>query len=490
MPGNLLNADMNFPNLTGDESTEEKFRLVTNYLYMLLEQLRYSFGNIGMENFNEDELDSLVNLITEPIYVQLKDDEGNIASLAATAEQLISRMSDAEGSISSLQQTSTSIMSQVTDLEGNVSALQQTSQSLTTRITDAEGNISSLSQTVNGFTLSVTNGTESSTIRLMSGSTQISSQVIQMSGMVTFTDLSGSGTTVINGDNITTGTISANRINMTGAITWSDLSDGMQGEIDGAYTAAQEAQDTADSALDAANEANDTVSGWTYKGTTYIDGAMLMTGTVMASSLQGGEVILLDDREREAGSLTLDGSSSYDGRKVVLSSGAIEINAAYGDVYVEGGDGAYVQLSDEVILGGGDTRPNNSRYSCGTSAWPWSAVYADTATIETSDERHKHDIEPLPDKYVDMLDALEPKRFKLDDGNSGRYHTGFIAQDVKAAMDGAGIDSMEFGGWCRDADVEGNEVQMLRVGEFVSILWAKIRKLEQRIIQLEGTENG
>lgn len=38
---------------------------------------------------------------------------------------------------------------------------------------------------------------------------QLSSQSISFSGMVSFTDLSTSGWTTINGDNITTGTIEA-----------------------------------------------------------------------------------------------------------------------------------------------------------------------------------------------------------------------------------------------------------------------------------------
>ena len=208
MPSSLLSADIQFPQLTGEQSTDQKFKVLTDYLYMLLEQLRYSMGNLGRENFNDAAFDEIAGLITEPVYVQLHDAEGNIASLTATAEQLISRMSDAEGNISVLQQTSTSIMSQVTDLEGNVSTLQQTSQALSTRITDAEGNISSLTQTVNGFTLEVTNGATSSVIRLLSGSAQISSQVIQMDGLVTFTGLED-GTTVINGACIETGSVIA-----------------------------------------------------------------------------------------------------------------------------------------------------------------------------------------------------------------------------------------------------------------------------------------
>lgn len=128
MPSNLLNVDTGFPDLRGNQSTDEKFRMVSDYLYMLLEQLRYSMANLGRENFNDTAFQEIAGLITEPVYIQLKDVEGNLSSLTVTAEQLISRMADAEGNISVLQQTSTSLTSQISDLEGNVSSLQQTSQ--------------------------------------------------------------------------------------------------------------------------------------------------------------------------------------------------------------------------------------------------------------------------------------------------------------------------------------------------------------------------
>ena len=188
MPSNLLTTDTTFPTLTQEQSTDEKFEKITSYLYMLLEQLRYSMGNLDKENFNDAGLEEIANIITEPVYVQLKDDEANIAALTVTAAGLGARLSDAEGNITQLTATTTS---------------------LTSRISDAEGNISSLTQTVNGMTLSVTNGSSSSTIRLLANGVQLSSQSISFSGMVSFTDLSTSGWTTINGDNITTGTIEA-----------------------------------------------------------------------------------------------------------------------------------------------------------------------------------------------------------------------------------------------------------------------------------------
>ena len=209
MPSNLLNADTSFPQFTEGQSDKEKIEKITSYLFMLLEQLRYSLSNLDKENFNDAGFDEIVDIITEPVYIQLADDEQRITALQVTAQGLSTRISDAEGNITALTATSTSLTSRITSAEGSISTLQQTATSLTSRISDAEGNISTLSQTVNGMTLSVSNGSSSSTIRLMANGVQLSSQSIYFSGMVTFTDLSTSGWTTINGDNITTGTIEA-----------------------------------------------------------------------------------------------------------------------------------------------------------------------------------------------------------------------------------------------------------------------------------------
>lgn len=60
---------------------------------------------------------------------------------------------------------------------------------------------------IDGITLSATTNGNSSTIILRHDGAQISSANITFTGFVTFSDLSGSGTSTINGDNITTGTI-------------------------------------------------------------------------------------------------------------------------------------------------------------------------------------------------------------------------------------------------------------------------------------------
>ena len=240
MPSNLLNADTSFPQFTEGQSDKEKIEKITSYLFMLLEQLRYSLSNLDKENFNDAGFDEIVDIITEPVYIQLADDEQRITALQVTAQGLSARISDAEGNITALTATSTSLTSRISSAEGSISTLQQTATSLTSRISDAEGNISTLSQTVNGMTLSVSNGSSSSTIRLMANGVQLSSQSIYFSGMVTFTDLETSGWTTINGDNITTGTIEAIDIygcNIEGSTFRSilDSAGGIGGEIEMCY---------------------------------------------------------------------------------------------------------------------------------------------------------------------------------------------------------------------------------------------------------------
>lgn len=208
MPSNLLNADTSFPQFTQKTSDSEKIEQITSYLFMLLEQLRYSLANLDKDNFNDAGLNEIGKIITDPVYVRLEGAEGGIHELNVTAQLLSSRIQDAEGNVSQLQQTARTLASRIADTEGNVSSLQQTAQSLSSRISDAEGSVSTLTQTVHGMRLSVVNGDSSSTITLTANGAAISSQNIRFTGMVTYEGLSG-GTTTINGACIKTGTISA-----------------------------------------------------------------------------------------------------------------------------------------------------------------------------------------------------------------------------------------------------------------------------------------
>lgn len=209
MPSNWLYIDTNFPAFTGEEDTEEKVTTIQNYMFMLVEQLRYSLHNLDLSNMNKTAVDRYETSLTEPIYARIEDGEENVAELALTAAGLALRLNDAEGNITSLTATAEGLSMQISDAEDDIIQLGITSQGLATQISNAQGQISTLQQTVDGFAISASNGSSSSYLYLTSNGFIVSSARITFSGMVTFLDLSSSGATTINGDNIVTGTISA-----------------------------------------------------------------------------------------------------------------------------------------------------------------------------------------------------------------------------------------------------------------------------------------
>ena len=261
-----------------------------------------------------------------------------------------------------------------------------------------------------------------------------------------------------------------------------------QTSADNAQTSANNAQQSANNALNAAqnaqntaNSANLAIRGWTYTGTTNIDGTKIETGTVTASTIRGGTVELLNGLGTVAGTMNLSSATSAGYAVELNSNAAMRIQAASGNLYLQGGGGAFLTLGSQVYCGDNFAPSGDGYYSCGTASYRWSDVYAQNSTIQTSDVNDKTDVEALPEKYLTMMDNITPLRYKLIDGQSGRYHVGFVAQEVEAAMAIAGVDSMEFGGFVKDKDDHGNDIYMLRYGEFIAILWAKIRALEAKI---------
>lgn len=123
---------------------------------------------------------------------------------------------DMEGLSASINIQLDSITSRVQGAEGNISTLTQTANSLQSQITSANGDISTISQKVNNIRLDVSNGESSSWIDLTVDGITVSSKQIKFTGDVVFeSDLSG-GSTLISGDCIRTGEISADYIKLGG----------------------------------------------------------------------------------------------------------------------------------------------------------------------------------------------------------------------------------------------------------------------------------
>lgn len=104
MPGNLLSADINMPNLEGKEDVNEKLQAVSGYLYMLLEQLRYTLSNLGQDNFNPSELDQVGKVITGPLTVRVEEAEKGLAKITVTVDGVQSTVRSIDGRFSVVEQ--------------------------------------------------------------------------------------------------------------------------------------------------------------------------------------------------------------------------------------------------------------------------------------------------------------------------------------------------------------------------------------------------
>ena len=135
-----------------------------------------------------DETKSTITSIQGSI-TNIEDEQGNITSQMAT---ITTEQSEIKQTAQGLTSTVSSIQTSLESLDGEVETLSST--------------VSTVQQTATGLTSTVTQqGQTISEIRQ-------DLDKIDISGYVTFTDLSTSGNTTINGSNITTGYISANRI--------------------------------------------------------------------------------------------------------------------------------------------------------------------------------------------------------------------------------------------------------------------------------------
>ena len=136
----------------------------------------------------------------------------------------------------------------------------------------------------------------------------------------------------------------------------------------------------------------------------------------------------------------------------------------------------------------------------GGAANRWTAVYAVNGSIQTSDERQKTEIteSALGTEFVKSLRPVSYKWIEggkrhtgeFDEDNNWVYesvpgqrtHWGFIAQEVKQAVDDAGVD---FGGWVLTDKDDPDSEQALRYDQFIAPLTKALQEALAKIETLE-----
>lgn len=112
-------------------------------------------------------------------------------------------------------------------------------------------------------------------------------------------------------------------------------------------------------------------------------------------------------------------------------------------------------------------------YDLGHSGRYWDVLWYQTLT-QSSDANRKDNIAPLTFDAVQVVKDLQPKRFNFK--SNGRAAVGFVAQDVKAALQGKHDDAF----------FEDENGMGIRPDELNAIAWQALRDI---IVRVEALEN-
>ena len=177
MPTTFQLVETTFPNGEGKD-TQEQINGVYDYLFVLLEQLRYTLFNLDGSNINQNALSEFIKNISEPIYAKIEDTDKNVNELSITAKGLAGRIGDAEGNITQLQATATGLQASISNLNGSVTNLTADVNGIRATVStkiDATQAQSIFDQSATGFTLGATSGENGTTFKLNYNGVQVAS---------------------------------------------------------------------------------------------------------------------------------------------------------------------------------------------------------------------------------------------------------------------------------------------------------------------------
>jgi hypothetical protein len=294
-----------------------------------------------------------------------------------------------------ITKTSEEINLRVEGISGDVSSLHVSLGNVQSEVSgkiDGSTAQSLINQSIDKIELSVSSGSDGSTFTLKAGSTTLSTKTLDLH---------------VNAVNID-GTLKASQI-QTGSIYVGDLADGSK------YATKTYVNDNAGLS---SSEVDDRID-------TYIDST-----SITAETLRGRTVSLMANRRTEIGTIELVDTTTGYGISISTYDGGIQLDSG-GNVYITSAYRTRLQLDDDAA-------------KIGPTVWA-----TDGTVIYSSDKNVKNSIEYDLSRYRQFLLDLKPCRFKYNEGQSGRYHIGMIAQDMEQSLADNGIAASEFSGWCK-----------------------------------------
>lgn len=294
--------------------------------------------------------------------------------ITKTSDTINLRIDGVTGEVSSLKVSLGNVQSEVSGkIDGN------TAQSL-------------IDQSIDKIELSVSSGSGGSTFTLKAGSTELSTNTLDLH---------------VNAVNID-GTLKASQI-QAGGIYVGDLADGSD------YATKNYVDNNAGLSQ---TEVDDRID-------TYIDST-----SITAEILRGRTVSLMANRRTEIGTIELVDTTTGYGISISTYDGGIQLDSG-GNVYITSAYRTRLQLDEDAA-------------KIGPTVWA-----TDGTVIYSSDKNVKNSIDYDLSRYRQFVLDLKPCRFKYNEGQSGRYHIGMIAQDMEQSLADNGIAASEFSGWCK-----------------------------------------
>ena len=210
MPTTFQLVETTFPNGEGKD-TQEQINGVYDYLFVLLEQLRYTLFNLDGSNINQNALSEFIKNISEPIYAKIEDTDKNVNELSITAKGLSARIGDAEGNITQLQATAKGLQASISSLDGSVTNLTADVNGLRATVSgkiDATQAQSIFNHSATGFTLCAPSGENGTTFKLNYNGVQVAStgsidlcvDAVNIYGTLTAGALRGGSVSLLAGD--------------------------------------------------------------------------------------------------------------------------------------------------------------------------------------------------------------------------------------------------------------------------------------------------
>jgi Chaperone of endosialidase len=158
----------------------------------------------------------------------------------------------------------------------------------------------------------------------------------------------------------------------------------------------------------------------------------------------------------------------------------------------------------------------DNAFTLGGSGARWAAIWAANGVIQTSDQRDKLVDAPLaPKRAGAVVDAVAPVLFRWKEGSISpevtrretrpmnpanpdsktieicevaehrrpgkRQHAGFLAQEIKAALEAEGLD---FGVWGIEQPEDPESRQWLRPDQMIPLLWAALQETRAELRRL------